>query len=283
MSEALTAEFNICDPENEMLLQAYQKENYQCIDTGVVSDICYIFFSSNGLYYPDTKEVFEEQILQKDRYEWKWVVKNSQILNIAGRIIYVRDIYKRWYTKGINTKTDTIEKTIELLKKLTDGYRVITVGSSAGGYMAVLTATKLKAKFCINFSGQYVISRELCNPYTDISGLLKKYTGSVFYFFPAHCEDDIKQYNFIKNINCVNSFLFNEKKHASTMLTGNMSYIIDKSESELLQLCKVYTQHEISKLDFLFKTVPKSKAVGILEKELKSFFIRKMGKHCNGI
>ena len=93
--------FDIWDPHNEIVLKAYQDDNYQCVETGEKSDLCYIFFSSNGLYYPNTKMIFEEQIFLKDRYEWKWVVKNSKIPQIASRIIYVRDIYKCWYSRGI--------------------------------------------------------------------------------------------------------------------------------------------------------------------------------------
>ena len=123
----MTEKFDIWDSENEVILKAYAGDNYQCIDTGVKSDICYIFFSSNGLYFPNTREVFEEQIFLKDRYEWKWVVKNSKIPQIAGRIIYVRDIYKSWYSKGISCNINTTEKTLDLLRTLTDGYQIITI------------------------------------------------------------------------------------------------------------------------------------------------------------
>ena len=50
--------FDIWDSQNEIVLKAYEKDNYQCVYTGVKSNICYIFFSSNGVYYPDTGEVF---------------------------------------------------------------------------------------------------------------------------------------------------------------------------------------------------------------------------------
>lgn len=279
----MTGEFDIWDSQNRIVLEAYQKDNYQCIDTGVESNICYIFFSSNGLYYPNTKIIFEEQIFLKDRYEWKWVVKNSKIPQIASRIIYVRDIYKCWYSRGINNRINTIEKTLELLKELTKGYRIVTVGSSAGGYMAVLTAIKLDALFCINFSGQYAVSEELDIPYKNISGLLEAYKGTIFYFVPAYCENDEKQYRLVEKKECIKIFFFNEKRHAATMLPGNMSYIIDKSEADLLKLYESYVSQKINKFFFLFNTVPFHKAVKILCVEVKGFLIRRTGKHYNGM
>lgn len=276
-------EFDIWDSQNKIVLKAYEKDNYQCMDTGIESNMCYIFFSSNGLYYPDTREVFEEQIFKKDRYEWKWVVKNSQIMNKAGRIIYIRDIYKEWYSKGINKKVNTIEKTLELLEQLAEGYQIITVGSSAGGYMATLAAIKLNAAFCINFSGQYLISDELDNPYYALPDLLREYKGKVFYFVPAYCENDKIQYKLVEDVQCIKAFFFNENKHAATMLTGNMSYIIDRTEEELLHIYKHYISRKINKFAFLFYTMPKHKIAGVLKNELKGFLIRRMGKHYNGV
>lgn len=276
-------ELNIRDPENAILLQAYEQDNYYYIDTDIDSDICYIFFSSNGLYYPNTEEVFRTQIVEKDRYEWKWVARNSMIYNRAGRVIFVRDIYKCWYVKGINSRTNTIDKTLELLKELTEGYRVITVGSSAGGYMAVLSAVKLNAVFCFNFSGQYHISRERDNPYCDLAELLKSYSGKIFYFVPAHHEADQNEHMSVQSLECIRSFLFNDDKHASTMLTGNMCYIVDRDEEYLIHLYERYCGKEIDKLHFLFVTVPFRHIFGILFKEIRGFLVRKLDKHWNGI
>ena len=70
MNDSLN-EFNYKNPQNEQILKVYEKDNYLMYDTGVDSNTCYIFFSSNGLYYPETAEVFQKEIVEKDRYEWK--------------------------------------------------------------------------------------------------------------------------------------------------------------------------------------------------------------------
>lgn len=267
-----------------MIKKAYEgDDNYQIVDTGHQSGICYIFFSSNGLYYPDTDEVFEEQILKKNRYEWKWVVSKSAIPEKAEKIIYVRDVWKQWYSKGINSNINTIDKTIELLRRLTGGCRIVTAGSSAGGYMAVLAAVKLHAEYCLNFSGQYTISEELGNPYSSLLRLLQEYEGTVFYFVPGHCEADQLAYQSVAEQKCIKAYIFNDSKHASTMLTGNLSYVIGRNKEELLDLYRINESKEINKMTFLFQTVPLIQTFPILTHEVKGYIKRKAGKHWNGI
>lgn len=276
-------DFDIWDPNNDVVVAVYEKDNYEIYDTGVDSDICYIFFSSHGLYYPNTREVFENVVIHKNRYEWKWVVKNSKVAQYAGRIIYVRDIYKQWYSRGINSRINTIDKTLDLLKRLTEGYRIITVGSSAGGYMAVLTAVKLNAVYCFNFSGQYQIPGDLNNPYYCLLDDLKDYRGNIFYFVPAYNDSDRQNYMSVQRAKCVKAFLFGEQKHASTMMASNMSYIIDRSELQMLELFKQYEGKIINKYQFLFQTVPFIQIVRIALWEGKGFVIRRIGKYWNDV
>ena len=49
--------------------EAYGYNNYKEIFLNPFSDVCIILFSSNGLYYPNTKEEFRETVLGEDRYE----------------------------------------------------------------------------------------------------------------------------------------------------------------------------------------------------------------------
>ncbi len=273
-------EFDIWDGANEIVKKAYGMDNYECVDTGNGKNRCYIFFSSHGLYFPNTQEEFEEKIFRKNRYEWKYVVSQSGIFDKAGRIIYVRDIYKQWYSYGINENLNTIEKTLDFLKELTKGYEVITVGSSAGGYMAALTALILEAKFCIDFSGQYDVRPNIENRYTELSKLLQEMKNpcNIFYFYPKYSPDDVEQYGRVKKNPCIKAFAFGEKNHAATMFAGNMSYIIDREEEELLELFHRYEEKIVNKFPFLFQTVPFRKAVVIMIREIKAFLKRRMGR-----
>lgn len=96
------------------------------------------FFSGNGLYYPNTISSFCKTVVEQNRYEWWNVGHSEEIVKQAGKIIYVRDVYKQFYVKGINVEINCIDKLCELLKELTMGMRVVTCGNSAGGYIAVI-------------------------------------------------------------------------------------------------------------------------------------------------
>lgn len=257
---------------------AYEGKNYQCIDTGTESDLCYIFFSSNGLYFPDEKEVFDRVVTRGDRYEWKWVAAQAGIPGKAGRIIYVRDVFKDWYSLGISKEVNTLDKTLDLLRVLTEGYRVVTVGSSAGGYMAVFTAVKLQAAWCVNFSGQYKIKADVRQEYRDLSGMLGEYNGMIFYFVPVYSEQDLEQYKLVKDMTCVKIFHFTGRKHADTMLTGNMPYVIGQDKEEMLRMYKHYAGRKIDKIRFLFYSVPVAGILRMAPKELKGFVYRRIGK-----
>ncbi len=274
-------EFNYRDPQNKLILKVYEQDNYIIYDTGADSDICYVFFSSNGLYYPETAEVFRNEIIEKDRYEWKWVAKNSSVYKRAGRVIFVRDIWKCHYQRGINSTVNNADKTLDLLARLTKGYRVITVGSSSGGYMAVLSGIKLNAEYVLNFSGQYYINSD--SKYNDLTSMLSEYKGKIFYFVPSHFEMDYKQYLSSQSFGCVYAFLFNGTKHAETMFVSNMCYIIDKDEETLCGYYEKYHNKDIGKISFMIDTVPAGKTIKIMTREIKGFILRRLGKFWTGV
>ena len=79
---------------NEIIRQAYKALNYRIVETSARTNNAIVFFSGNGLYFPNTKEVFENVILNSDRYEWENIAKNKKIRKYYKLIIFVRDIYK---------------------------------------------------------------------------------------------------------------------------------------------------------------------------------------------
>lgn len=94
-------------------------------------------------------------IKAEDRFEWENLVNYSDIPKHAAKCIFIRDIHKTWHITGINHKINSIDKLIEFLKEITQGYQIITVGSSAGGYMSALVGAKLNAHLAFSFSGQF--------------------------------------------------------------------------------------------------------------------------------
>lgn len=77
--------------------------------------------------------------------------------NHFGMMIFVRDIYKTFYVKGINHDVSSIDALLELLEEKTAGYQIVTCGNSAGGYMAVIAGKHLSADRIFSFGGQWEI------------------------------------------------------------------------------------------------------------------------------
>jgi len=138
---------------NTVIDDLYQQDNYfeELID--INKKVCFIFFSSNGIYYPDTKETFEKAIIQKNRYEWINMSKDRRVKAIAGKFIFVRDIYKSWYVKGVNSRLNSVDALVNYLRERVKGYQVITVGNSAGGYAAALFGALLGADRALSWGG----------------------------------------------------------------------------------------------------------------------------------
>ena len=139
----------------------YLKDNYRVIDTEAKTGRAIIFFSGNGLYYPNTEQEFTKKVIIDDRYEWEHLSQDKLIRQYYERIIFVRDVFKQWYINGINAEYDTADKTAELMKSLTFGFKVTTCGDSAGGYAAVLFASLIGAERFFSVSGQFSITHQI--------------------------------------------------------------------------------------------------------------------------
>lgn len=284
-------DLNLWKSPNSLVDNVYKKDNYEVVDYAN-TNLCYIFFSSNGLFFPDTTSEFIDKIIDKDRYEWKRMASSNEVIKRSGRHIFVRDIYKQWYIKGINQEINSIENLIFFLKELTQGYEVITVGSSAGGYIAALIAAEISAKYCFDFSGQISLWEAVkTNPfvkagvkdnavkkYYDISKLIGDSECIYYYFYPQYNAKDVEQFAKIRMYPNVRGFSFGEKNHAATMFAGNMRYIICKDHEYMERLYKHYEKKVINKLTFLARTVPVSKVFMILYKEVRHYIDRRKAR-----
>lgn len=182
------------------------------------SNICAIYFSSNGIFYPKTDEVFQKTIIQNDRYEWyKTRYKN------ACKHIFIRDINMCWYQYGINKYWNSVDKMCDFLRRETRGYEVVCVGSSAGAYAAVLFAHLLGAKRClvssmcfdvkntILLNQTYIPNSEynaekyqnyinnVCK-YNNITELVRNSACDIYAIFPEYSQIDKPEYDIATNI-----------------------------------------------------------------------------------
>lgn len=230
------------------------------------SRVCAIYFSSNGLVPPPkTVERCCREILIKNRFEWY----GTRIAR-ACRHIFVRDVDLIWYRKGISTRCSSVKEVVEVLKPLTEGYEVVCVGSSAGGYASMLFACLLNAKMCFAFSPcmdvrRFVLkNREsrkseywqekydaLVNDPDEFSNLGKLCAGhgnSVYAYFPTKSELDAEELKDAHAVPCIRLFLHDSKVHGFSFSRAVAERLINLSHEELTGLYsgKVLTDREIA-------------------------------------
>ncbi len=203
---------------------------------------CAVYFCSNDIYYPNTSKAFNQQLVDKNRFEWY-----GTRVNYACKHIFLRDIKKQWYLNGVSGNLNSIEKVASFLKKETEGYKVVTIGSSAGGYAAVLFGQLIGAVKTYSFNGQFMLhdllesSSEKINPTifrnsnnSVISNYfsLKPYITNpniIYYFYSLYSEWDVNQYLHVKELN-INYVAFKTKHHGIPFPKVALSKIINVSQ-----------------------------------------------------
>jgi hypothetical protein len=241
--------YHIFQTDSKIVNQVYHEQDNYLIEYDKKGDKewCAIYFCSNDIYYPNTEEVFYNRIIKKNFFEWY----HSRV-NKAYKHIFIRDIFKQWYLAGINKTINTPNKLIEFIKKETKDYKVITIGSSAGGYAAILYGSFINAYYSLVFNPQFELksllqkSSEKINPllfrikderikYLDITNFINKET-KIFYFYSNHSPWDIEQYNFIKSTNKVIPIPFNSKHHGIPFLKVALPIVINLNVDDLEHL-----------------------------------------------
>ena len=127
------------------------------------------------MYFPNEEAEFFDKIIKNNRYEWQNISNDKVFEKKAGKIILVRDVHKQWYVEGISEEYNSVDKTVQLLKSLTDGYEIVTVGNSAGGYAAVLFGCLLNAEKVFTRSGQFFFTNKEVFETEEGKELMKKW------------------------------------------------------------------------------------------------------------
>lgn len=233
---------DIFEEDIELINTYYDKDNYRVEEIDKNKKKCLICFSSHATYYPFTKEAFIERIVYQDRYEFENIVHEKKIRSEFGKIIYVRDLWREWYVRGINSRENSIDKIIEKIAELTKGYQIITIGNSSGGYLATIVGIRLRAEIIYNFSGQYSLEQwkgrkwlskystdEEKSKYYNIVNMVEKSTVPIVYCYPGKAVDDVKQAELVRNCDNVISFAFDSDKHGQTVVPYNYKYLFGKN------------------------------------------------------
>lgn len=259
---------------------------------GDAEDPVAVFFTGHGLYYPTTIEQFRFEVIINNKFEWKNISQNSRISKRFSKVVFVRDIYKNWCINGVGKDIQSQDQLANKLKKIVNGKRCVTIGSSAGGYMAVLFGILLGAEAIFAFSPQislhkyhidhpikyyenYVLDSDI-SQYMDLTKIIQNYSGYIFYFFPYNCEEDYRQ--FLEANKCENIFFYamNQSKHGSTIWGDSIIYVLSHSYAKLEELSKKFSGKIIEPWRFSLKTVGLWRTIAIsIGKKIKGF-LRKM-------
>ena len=248
--ETLNSTCYVFQTDSEIVNKVYQEQDNYLIefDDKGNKEWCAVYFCSNDIYFPNTEDIFRKRIVEKNFFEWY----HSRITR-ASKHIFIRDIFKQWYLTGINKKINTPEKLIEFLNKETEGYKVVTVGSSAGGYAAILYGSFINTQYTLAFNPQFEIqsllkrSTEAINPllfrikdhrtqYFDITKFISK-EAKIFYFYSNASPWDMEQNNHInKNIPNLYTIAFQTKHHGIPFLKVAIPSVLNLNADQLMQI-----------------------------------------------
>ncbi len=210
---------------------------------------CAIYFCSNDIWFPHTEEIFRKRIVELNFYEWY----KSRIKK-AYKHIFLRDVFKQWYLTGINGKICSHERLFEWLKLESEGYKVITIGSSAGGYAAALFGSRLNAEMSICVNAQFSLNNVIascskdCNPViysmlklgsynADVMKYFNEYSP-IFYVLSNKSKIDLDQKKYVNTFSNVNVIEFNSRKHGIPFLKVAVSDFINQDIESLKRLTK---------------------------------------------
>lgn len=219
--------------------------NYKIKELNCQSNVCIVFFSSNVVYYPDEAIAYKKQIIEQDRYEWERMVEKSNALQAyIKKAIFLRDVYKSWYFCGVNEEIDDLRKLIALIGKEAKGPKLITVGSSAGGYAAILVGTVLGAHRIIASSPQISLDKyyntsktntiisqldleDWRRKYIDISDLINEESQRLVCLFPSRFEVDNLQDQLVKSER-VKKIHIKSNQHGRTVINETWTVLLTK-------------------------------------------------------
>lgn len=229
-----------------LLRKEYQKNNYLVETLETDEKIAVIYFSSRGLFDCKDPDEFKSKIAGRNWFEFY-----KTRINKASKHIFVRDVLCKWYSEGINTEINSPEKLLEFLRGEIKGYKVITVGSSAGGYAALLFGTLLKAEYIFAFSAQFEIAEKYRNNYNAVE-MIRNSDIPVFYMFPRYYEDDYAQFNKVKDIKNIHTLMILSPHHGVPIYKSILRKIIN-SDPERLKKIYVYKNKPIKESIFILK------------------------------
>lgn len=244
-------------------------DNYKERLTG--SHVLYIFFSSQGLWNVSDANSFSQRVIRQDYYDYANVTQTKFFTKRKVDSLFIRDIYLSWYAYGINEQISSQSALTAFLTEKAKAYdEVVTVGSSAGGYAAILFGTQINADRIFVFGPQNDLAGHLAfykdsSAYSyfdvdsgkvvrDLSPLIDAYTGKLYYFYADKAKVDQFQYSCIKDAPCVVAFPIASEEHGRTLLAENMLDVISSKDKKLKRLAESIKGKGIGSVAFCLRS-----------------------------
>ena len=241
------------------LTQKYFDKNNFIIQTENINNgekWAVIYASSHNLYKPENEEGFIKDIVKKDNYEWF-----KTRIPFAEKHIFIRDISKRFYRFGISNKINSLEEFAKFIKPELEGYKLITIGSSAGGTAAIELGNFLNAEYIYTFSPvlrphgedypQEKIEEDLKNKKIfDITSLVKNSQIPIFYMYPSESQFDIFTANLIKDCQNIKFVPIKCPVHGIPVNKRLLKAIIKQSKEELEKIYSYKYNDSVNEFSF---------------------------------
>lgn len=97
-------------------------------------------------------------------------------------LIFYVDLYQVWYHKGLQGITNNIPETSEYLKKIVVNYeQVVFMGTSSGGYAAILFGSLCNVSNVIAFKPQTIVKNPIDQKYQNIKPYINNGTQYLIY------------------------------------------------------------------------------------------------------
>lgn len=281
--------------DSAIVKQAYTSlDNYLIINSPNNEDskICAIYFSGHSIYFPNNEPSFKQNIINKNRFEWYGIRVKG-----ACKHIYLRDIHKQWYLSGINSKINSPEKLCDFLIAETKGYKVICIGSSAGGYAALLFGSILGATVYA-FSPRiemlsldrysspekaplyFRLKGTSLKQYMDIVPFLKASTTPMYCFYPTKSQLDKIQLSHLNNVSTdnipnVHIIKFSTTKHGVPFPKEALGDIVSSQNIDLNRFKRKVNNPII----FSIRIIGVKRTILGIYKQLKKYYSNKRIQH----
>jgi hypothetical protein len=105
------------------------------------------------------------------------------IMKIGIDAFFIKDFYQCWYQKGLLGIANSIPETVPYLQNLITKYqRTCAIGTSSGGYGAIVFGVELKVQKIIAFSPQTILNHNAIKEFSGIDTNLQDIQENSCYF-----------------------------------------------------------------------------------------------------